>query len=73
MNGFLDRERARIHSAMIEATGTERERLWGAQQALAWATDPGVFASPMRALTDTPQGEEDYPSICRRRPSSDIP
>jgi hypothetical protein len=60
---MVEREMMRVRSAMIEASGPERERLWGAQQALAWASDPEVFASPMSVLSArTPADGEGCPS-----------
>ena len=45
---FIQRELDRIAQALLEGPDTEdHDRLYSAQQALAWATDPDAYASPM--------------------------
>lgn len=56
MPGFVDRELHRIAVA-LRAEGTSPEcydRLYAAQQALSWATDPSGYRSPFDWATGIP-------------------
>ena len=48
---FIQRELDRIGDALrADPTPNDYDRLYVAQQALAWATDPSGFASPMKHI-----------------------
>ena len=59
---FIQREIDRIRTALLDPAnaGESYERLYVAQQALAWATDPEGFKSPYSAVMGTQEGSEDY-------------
>ena len=49
---FLQRELDRIREALLsERDGEIYDRLYAAQQALAWASDPTGFRSPFNTIT----------------------
>jgi hypothetical protein len=51
---FVQRELDRISAALREnPQGNDYDRLYAAQQALSWATDPVGFASPMKHIRGT--------------------
>lgn len=48
---FIQRELDRISAALREnPQSNDYDRLYAAQQALSWATDPNGFASPMKHI-----------------------
>lgn len=58
--GFIQRELERIGSALRDSpNANDYDRLYVAQQALAWATDPEGFKSPMRMIRGTQEATED--------------
>lgn len=66
---FLQREADRVRSALlVTPAGAEYDRLYAAQQALVWASDPQGFKSPYDLITGTPAGSEDCSE--RNRPPS---
>lgn len=57
---FIERERARLAEALRKGpTPNTYERLYAAQQALAWASDPTAYASPMKQITGIQADSED--------------
>jgi len=48
---FIQRELDRVSSALRSATPEIYEKLYVAQQALSWATDPDMFKSPFNLIT----------------------
>lgn len=63
---FVQRELDRLSVALV-ATDRDEPRwkeLFAAQQALAWALEPGAAESPCRMITgeDSPAGTEDWAS-----------
>jgi hypothetical protein len=58
---FVQRELNKIRRALgTPETNPEYDRLYAAQQALAWALEPDGFAFPLRMINvDTPEGSED--------------
>jgi hypothetical protein len=71
--GFIDRECAKLNEALRRTpadTALYRE-LYAAQMALAWTSDPAVYASPVRELLrgnsilqDMEANSEGCPSSC---------
>jgi hypothetical protein len=64
---FVQREADRIRSALQNTPlGGDFDRLYAAQQALAWIADPDWFSSPLdmiqRSLNGTLEGSRDCPS-----------
>ena len=60
---FIQRELDRIGGALrANPDANDYDRLYVAQQALAWATDPEGFKSPMGLIRGTQEGKEDCPS-----------
>ncbi len=56
---FIQRELDRISAALRESPGRDDyAQLYAAQQALAWATEPQGYASPMKLLTGTSADSE---------------
>jgi hypothetical protein len=56
---FIQRELTRIEIALrSDPQSNDYERLYAAQQALAWVTDPDGFASPMKHIRGTQEGSE---------------
>lgn len=49
---FIDREVAKLAESIEASSDTQRERLYVAQQALKWATDPDAFRSPFDYIMD---------------------
>lgn len=53
---FIQRELDRIGDALrAEPDAGDREQLYAAQQALAWALEPGGLSSPMQMLRGAPR------------------
>lgn len=68
--GFIQRELDRIGEALrADPHGNDYDRLYAAQQALAWATDPDGFASPMKHIRGTQEGSKDCSAAPRPIPS----
>ena len=76
--GFIDRELARIETALHQPQPSERyASLYAAQQALKWATEPQGFAAPLDVIergavqppTGTPAGTADYLAAGHLAPS----
>ena len=61
---FIQRELDHIGDALrADPQSNDYDRLYAAQQALAWATDPQGFASPMKHIRGrTQEGSEDCPA-----------
>lgn len=67
---FIQRELDRIGKALREEPQVnDYDRLYAAQQALSWATDPEGFASPMKHIMGTREGLEDCSAGPHRPPS----
>ena len=67
---FIQREIDRIAQALKEGPdAVDYARLYSAQQALSWASDPDGFASPMKEIRGTREGSEDYSGVPRQLPS----
>ncbi len=63
---FLQRERDRVQRALRDPSNKDRyDELYAAQQALAWASEPNGYASPMKMLTGILGGA--IPESCVRR------
>lgn len=57
---FVQREMERLGSALrADPRRDDYDRLFVAQQALAWASDPECYASPMAVITGTLGGSAD--------------
>lgn len=58
---FIQREIVRIRTALLDPAnaGEPYKRLYAAQQALAWATDPTAFKAPYSAVMGIQEGSED--------------
>ena len=70
---FMQRELDRIRQALLtERAGETYDRLYAAQQALAWASDPTGFRSPLNSIMGTQEGSEDCLAHPRPPRSSDI-
>ena len=70
---FIQRELDRLNSAILLAgDGEQRERLYAAQQALAWATEPDGYKSPLAMVMGTQEGSADCSAVRHPTPSSDI-
>jgi hypothetical protein len=70
---FIQRELDRLHSALLDHPGgNSYERLYAAQQALAWATDPSAFAAPSKLIMGTQEDSEDCSAHLRQPQSSGI-
>lgn len=60
MSAEINKEADRLRSALLEAPQGDRyDRLYAAQQALAWASDPQGFKAPYDLIMGTPAGSED--------------
>ncbi len=60
---FIQRDLDRIGNALRDnPDANDYDRLYVAQQALAWATDPEGFKSPMGVIRGIQEAKEDYPS-----------
>lgn len=67
---FIQRELDRISDALrANPHGNDYDRLYTAQQALAWAIDPEGYASPMKHIRGTQEGSADYSEGPHRPPS----
>ncbi len=63
---FIQRELDRISSALREdPQSNDYDRLYAAQQALSWASDPGRFASPMKHIRGIQEDSEDCSAVPR--------
>jgi hypothetical protein len=70
---FIQRELDRIGAALGDkSNGENYERLYAAQQALAWALEPTGFRSPYNAIKGIPEAQEDYRAEPHQIPFSDI-
>jgi hypothetical protein len=57
---FLQREYDRINDALRDQENANKyDLLYAAQQAIAWASDPEAYKSPLNLITDTPANSED--------------
>jgi hypothetical protein len=53
---FIEREMHKVREAFtLSKDETERNRLYAAQQALAWASDPECYDSPYRMILENAQ------------------
>ncbi len=67
---FIKRELDRIRHVLCDLSKHNRyDELYAAQQALAWASEPNGYASPMKMITDIP-GDSEGCSALPRPPSS---
>ncbi len=67
---FLQRELDRVQRALRDPSNSDRyDEFYAAQQALAWASEPNGYASPMKMLTDI-LGDSEGCSAPPRPPSS---
>lgn len=70
---FLQRELDRLQGALLDPSNRDRySELYAAQQALAWALEPGGYASPTRLLMGILEDLEDCSVHRHPLPSSDI-
>ena len=69
--GFIERELQRVSAEIFDKPeGSENyDKLYAAQQALAWASDPSSFNSPYGAIMGIQEGSEGC-SAHPRQPSS---
>jgi hypothetical protein len=59
---FLQKEADRVRSALLQTPmGHAYDRLYAAQQALAWAIEPQGFKPPYDMIMGTPADSEDCP------------
>ena len=70
---FIQRELDRISRALHEPRSAEYNRLYAAQQALAWALEPTGFQSPYDVIKDTLAISKDCPPLSNQERSSDNP
>jgi hypothetical protein len=62
---FIQRELDRIGAALrADPQGNDYDRLYAAQQALVWATDPENYASPMKHIRGIQEGSEGCSADC---------
>ncbi len=67
---FLQRELDRVQRALRDPSNKDRyDELYAARQALAWASEPNGYASPMKMLTGI-LGDSEGCSALPRPPSS---
>lgn len=67
---FIQRELDRIGEALrTDPDAADYDRLYAAQQALSWASDPQGFKSPFAAIKGTQEGAEDCSEDRRPQPS----
>lgn len=67
---FIQRELDRISTALREnPQSSDYDRLYAAQQALSWASDPEGFASPMKHIKGILEVTEDCPPCLGPGPS----
>ena len=57
--GFVARELDRIQSRIGDPTDANYAALRAAQQALAWALEPGAMRSPLYSITGNPEDAAD--------------
>jgi hypothetical protein len=67
--GLLEQEADRLRAALLATPlGGHFDRLYAAQQALAWVADPNFYKAPFDMIQGTigsPEGSEDCPSLLR--------
>lgn len=64
---FLQREIDRLQRALRSSSNKDRyHEFYAAQQALAWASEPNGYASPMKMLTGIPGDLEGCSAVPRR-------
>ena len=69
---FLQRELGRVQRALRDPLNKSRyAELYAAQQALAWASEPNGYASPVTMLMGIPGGSGDCSVQPHPVPSSD--
>ncbi len=57
---FLQREYERLNAALRDRKNANKhDLLYAAQQAIAWASDPGSYKSPLDLIRGTPADSED--------------
>jgi len=57
----IEEEIALLRGALTRMpSGNLYDRLYAAQQALVWATDPRTFNDPIAMIFDTLEGSKDY-------------
>ena len=67
---FIQRELDRIGEALrADPQSNDYDRLYAVQQALAWATDPSNYASPMKHIRGIQEGSEDCSAGPHQPPS----
>lgn len=70
---FIQRELDKISVALVEKTnGADYDRLYAAQQALAWAIEPTGVRSPYNMIKGIAEAPEDYRAEPHQLPFSDI-
>ena len=67
--GFIERELERIQSVLGNPGDPNFDRLFAAQQALAWALEPTGFKSPFCSITGSPEALASYSEGSRLPPS----
>ncbi len=67
---FIQRELDRLNAAIIPDKPNQ-DRLYAAQQALAWALEPSGIKLPYEMITGILVGSEDYSGHPRQLQSSD--
>lgn len=55
---FVQRELDRVADALATTQGAEYDRLFAAQQALAWSLDPAAYASPIESILNAADSRE---------------
>jgi len=62
---YLQREFDRLNAALRDAKNSNKfDALYVAQQAIAWASDPDAYKSPMVLITGTPEDSEGCQPSC---------
>lgn len=70
---FIQREIDLLHSAIVETENdSEREKLYAARQALAWALEPTGFKSPLNMIRGIPEALEGCSAEPHQTQFSDI-
>ena len=57
---FVQRELARIQTALADPAAPKYAELYAVQQALSWALDPSGCAAPYAMVMGIREGSEDY-------------
>ena len=71
---FIERELARLNRALdVGADNPRYPEIYAAQQALAWALEPAIAASPMVLLTGNAEASRDCWADTRLGKSSETP